>query len=111
MLTEQKRMSATLFVGNVSYDTTENELQSLFAQHGTVTSVNLMVDRVTQKPRGFAFVAFETKEAADTAMKALNGYDLHDRKLTVNEARPKEDRPPREGGGGPRRGGPGPRRD
>jgi RNA recognition motif-containing protein len=99
-------MSATLFVGNVAYDVTENELQSLFAQHGNVTKVNLMVDRVTQKPRGFAFVEFETKEAADAAMKALNGHDLHGRKLTVNEARPREERPPRDPEGGPRRGGP-----
>jgi RNA recognition motif-containing protein len=99
-------MSATLFVGNVSYDTSENELQSLFAQHGNVTKVNLMVDRVTQKPRGFAFVEFETKEAADAAMKALNGHDLHGRKLTVNEARPREERPPRSPEGGPRRDGP-----
>ncbi|HKQ38093.1 MAG TPA: RNA-binding protein [Verrucomicrobiae bacterium] len=93
-------MSTTVFVGNVSYDATENELQDLFSQHGTVTDVNLMVDRVTKKPRGFAFVSMESKEAADAAIRALNGAELHGRKLTVNEARPREDRPPREGGGG-----------
>jgi cold-inducible RNA-binding protein len=92
-------MSTTVFVGNVSYDATENELQDLFAQHGTVTDVNLMVDRITKKPRGFAFVSMESKEAADAAIRALNGAELHGRKLTVNEARPREDRPPREGGG------------
>jgi cold-inducible RNA-binding protein len=92
-------MSTTVFVGNVSYDATENELQDLFAQHGTVTDVNLMVDRVTKKPRGFAFVSMESKEAAEAAIKALNGADLRGRKLTVNEARPREERPPRSGGG------------
>jgi cold-inducible RNA-binding protein len=92
-------MSTTVFVGNVSYDATENELQDLFAQHGTVTDVNLMVDRVTKKPRGFAFVTMESKEAAEAAIKALNGADLRGRKLTVNEARPREERPPRSGGG------------
>jgi cold-inducible RNA-binding protein len=109
-------MSTTVFVGNVSYDATENELQDLFSQHGTVTEVNLMVDRITKKPRGFAFVSMESKEAADAAIQALNGHDLHGRKLTVNEARPREDRPPRDrgdrgdrggggGGGGGYRGG------
>jgi cold-inducible RNA-binding protein len=94
-------MSTTVFVGNVSYDATENELQDLFSQHGAVTDVNLMVDRVTKKPRGFAFVTMESKEAADAAIRALNGADLHGRKLTVNEARPREERP-RGGGGGDR---------
>jgi len=98
-------MSTTVFVGNVSYDATENELQDLFGQHGTVTDVNLMVDRVTKKPRGFAFVTMEGKEAAEAAIKALNGADLHGRKLTVNEARPREERPPRSGGDRGDRGG------
>jgi len=98
-------MSTTVFVGNVSYDATENELQDLFAQHGTVTDVNLMVDRVTKKPRGFAFVTMESKEAAENAIKALNGADLRGRKLTVNEARPREERPPRSGGDRGDRGG------
>src|SRR6187455_1547763 len=98
-------MSTTVFVGNVSYDATENELQDLFSQHGTVTDVNLMVDRVTKKPRGFAFVSMESKEAADAAIRALNGAELHGRKLTVNEARPREERPPRSGGDRGDRGG------
>ncbi len=90
----------TLYVGNVSYDATENQLQDLFAQYGSVTDVNLMVDRVTQKPRGFAFVTFATKEAGDAAIAALNGKDFQGRKLKINEARPREERPPRQGGGG-----------
>lgn len=97
-------MSTTLYVGNVSYDATENQLQDLFAQHGSVTDVNLMVDRVTQKPKGFAFVTFADKTAADAAIAALDGKDFLGRKLKVNEARPREERPPRQGGGGPPRG-------
>jgi len=93
-------MSNKLFVGNLSFDATENELQDLFAQHGAVTEVNLMVDRVTQKPRGFGFVTMETKEAADAAIRALNGKEFHGRALTVNEARPQGDRPRGGGGGG-----------
>lgn len=86
----------TLYVGNVSYDATENQLHDLFAQHGSVTDVNLMVDRVTQKARGFAFVTFATKEAGDVAMAALNGQDFMGRKLKINDARPREERPPSE---------------
>jgi RNA recognition motif-containing protein len=93
-------MSTKLFVGNLSYNVTENDLQEVFSQHGPVTEVNLMVDRFTQKPRGFAFVTMETKEGAEAAIAALNGKSLDGRNLTVNEARPREDRPPRSGGGG-----------
>src|SRR5512136_2756910 len=93
-------MSMTLYVGNVSYDATENQLQDLFAQYGSVTDVNLMVDRVTQKPRGFAFVTFADKQAGDAAIAGLNGKDFQGRKLKINEARPREERPPRPGGGG-----------
>ncbi len=88
----------TLYVGNVSYDATENQLQDLFAQFGPVTEVNLMVDRVSQKPRGFAFVTYSTREAGDAAIAGLNGKDFQGRKLKINEARPREDRPPRSGG-------------
>jgi cold-inducible RNA-binding protein len=94
-------MSNKLFVGNLSFDATENELQDLFAEHGPVTEVNLMVDRVTQKPRGFGFVTMETKEGAEAAVRALNGKEFHGRALTVNEARPREERGG--GGGGGRR--------
>jgi RNA recognition motif-containing protein len=93
-------MSTKLYVGNLSYNTTENDLQDAFAAHGTVTEVNLMVDRVTARPRGFAFVTMETKEGAEAAINALNGAELDGRNLTVNEARPREDRPARGGGGG-----------
>jgi RNA recognition motif-containing protein len=95
-------MSTKLYVGNLTFDATENELQDLFAQHGPVTEVNLMQDRVTGKARGFGFVTMETKEGADAAIQALNGKDFKGRALTVNEARPRE---ARTGGGGGYRGG------
>ncbi|HOY59843.1 MAG TPA: RNA-binding protein [Verrucomicrobiota bacterium] len=90
-------MSTKLYVGNLSYDVIENDLQDLFAPHGPVTEVNLMQDRVTGKARGFGFVTMETKEAADAAIAALNGKEWKGRALTVNEARPRE---ARSGGGG-----------
>ncbi len=95
-------VNTKLFVGNLAYSVTENDLQDLFAQHGPVIEVNLMLDRATGKPRGFAFVTMESKEAADAACQTLNGKDFQGRALTVNEARPREDRPPggRQGGGG-----------
>jgi len=89
-------MQNKLFVGNLSFDVTENELQDLFAQHGTVTEVNLMLDRSTGRSRGFAFVTFATDEAAQAAIGALHGRDLKGRALTVNVARPREER--RDGG-------------
>jgi RNA recognition motif-containing protein len=94
-------MSNKLFVGNLSFNTTENDLNDLFAAHGTVTETNLMMDRDTGKPRGFAFVTMSSDEEAQKAIAALNGKDVDGRALTVNEARPREDRPP---GGGGRRG-------
>ena len=98
-------MSTKLFVGNLSYSVTENDLQDLFAQYGNVAEVNLMMDRMTGRPRGFAFVTMDSKEAAEAASSALNGSDLQGRALTVNEARPREERPPGGGGGGGGRGG------
>jgi cold-inducible RNA-binding protein len=92
-------MSTKLYVGNLSYDVTDSTLRDLFSQHGPVTEVNLMMDRVSGRPRGFAFVTLETKEAADAAVLALNGKDLQGRALTVNEARPREERPASGGGG------------
>jgi len=97
-----------LFVGNLSYNTTENDLQDAFAAHGTVVEANLMVDRMSGRPRGFAFVTMGTPEEAQKAIEAMNGAQLDGRALTVNIARPKEERPPGGGGGG---GGRGPRRD
>jgi len=93
-------MSTKLFVGNLSFKATENQLQDMFAPHGTVLGVDLIMDKFTGRPRGFAFVTMETKEAADAATSALNGKSIEGRALTVNEARPREDRPRTGGGGG-----------
>ena len=93
-------MSTKLFVGNLSFNTTENDLQDAFAAHGTVTEANLMMDRATGRPRGFAFITMSSAEEAQKAIAALNGADLDGRALMVNEARPKTDRPPGGGGGG-----------
>jgi cold-inducible RNA-binding protein len=98
-------MSTKLFVGNLSFNTTENDLQDAFAAHGTVVETNLMMDKMSGRPRGFAFVTMSTPEEAQKAIDALNGSQLDGRALTVNIARPREERP---GGGG---GGRGPRRD
>jgi RNA recognition motif-containing protein len=97
-------MSNKLFVGNLSYNVTENDLQDLFAQHGTVTDVNLMLDRMSGRSRGFAFVTMSTKEEAEAATNALNGHDLQGRNLTVNEARPRPQGGNGGGGGGGGRG-------
>jgi RNA recognition motif-containing protein len=103
-------MSTKLFVGNLSFNTTENDLQSAFAAHGTVVEASLMMDRMTGRSRGFAFVTMSTPEEAQKAIEALNGAQLDNRALTVNVARPKEERPrgDRPGGGGGDRG---PRRE
>ncbi|HEX4122172.1 MAG TPA: RNA-binding protein [Verrucomicrobiae bacterium] len=93
-------MSTKLFVGNLSFNLTENDLQDAFAAFGTVTEVNLMLDRATNRPRGFAFVTMSSKEEADKAIEGMNGKQLDGRALTVNEARPREDRPPGGGHGG-----------
>src|SRR5664280_2986985 len=94
-------MNAKLFVGNLSFNTTENDLQDAFAAHGTVTEANLMMDRATGRPRGFGFVTMSTPEEAQKAMEALNGKSVDGRALTVNIARPREERSG--GGGGERR--------
>src|SRR5580698_4799776 len=93
-------MSTKLYVGNLSYNTTENQLQDLFSQHGPVTSVDLIMDKFSGRPRGFGFVTMESKEGAEAAIAALNGKNIDGRDLTVNEARPREERAPRSGGGG-----------
>src|ERR1043166_1719092 len=97
-------MSTKLFVGNLSFNTTENDLQDAFAAHGTVIEANLMMDRMTGKPRGFAFITMSTPEEAQKAIEALNGASLDGRNLTVNVARPREERPAGGGGGGGGRG-------
>jgi cold-inducible RNA-binding protein len=98
-------MSMKLYVGNLPFDASEADLQDLFAQHGTVTECHLVLDLATKKSRGFAFVTMESKENGETAIEALNGKDWQGRSLTVNEARPRADRPAGGGGFGGHRGG------
>ena len=82
-----------LYVGNLSFETTENDLQDLFSQHGKVSEVSLMMDRMTGKSRGFAFVTMNDGTEANAAMTALNGKEVGGRTLNVNEARAREERP------------------
>jgi cold-inducible RNA-binding protein len=89
-----------LFVGNLSFNTTENDLQDAFAAHGTVVETNLVTDRTTGRPRGFAFVTMSTDEDAQKALTALNGKSIDGRALNVSVARPREERSPGGGGGG-----------
>lgn len=102
-----------LFVGNLSYQTAENDLQDYFSKAGTVTSVNLMMDKVTGKSRGFAFVEFATPAEATKAVEEFHNKEFQGRSLTVNVARPREERPQRwsDGGGRGDRGDRGSRRD
>src|SRR4051812_6834513 len=95
-------MSNKLFVGGLSFNTTENDLQDAFAAHGSVTEVNLVTDRMTGKSKGFAFVTMSSPQEAQQAITAMNGKVLDGRNLTVNEARPREERSggSRGGGGG-----------
>lgn len=104
--------NSKLYVGNLSFKTTEDELRSAFGQFGSVTDVYVAMDKMTGRPRGFAFVTMGTADEAKSAAEKLNGTDLGGRQLTVNEARPKEERPGggfggggRGFGGGERRGG------
>ncbi len=97
-------MNTKLFVGNLSFDTTENDLQDAFAAHGVVTEANLMTDRTTGRPRGFAFVTMGSPEEAQKAIEAMNGANLGGRNLTVNEARPKAERAGGDSRGGHREG-------
>jgi RNA recognition motif-containing protein len=102
-------MSTKLFVGNVDFKITENDLHDAFAAHGTVVEANVVTDRTTGRPRGFAFVTMNSPEEAQKAIDALNGKELGGRALSVNIARPREERSG--GGGGARRGYSGGRRD
>src|SRR5436853_7453449 len=100
--------NSRLFVGNLSYQTVESDLQDYFSQAGVVTSVNLMLDKMTGKSRGFAFVEFGSQEEANKAIEQFHNKDFQGRALTVNIARPREERPPQQrwsggrdaGGGG-----------
>lgn len=92
-----------MYVGNLTFDATEADVRNLFAEHGPVNEVALIMDRETNRPRGFAFVTMNTKEGMEKAISELNGKDWNGRALTVNEARPREERPAgagRSGGGG-----------
>ena len=94
-------MSNKLFVGNLSFNTTENDLNDALAAFGTVTKTNLMMDRMTNRPRGFGFVTMSSADEAQKAIAGLNGKEIDGRALTVNIAKPREERPA--GGGGGRR--------
>jgi RNA recognition motif-containing protein len=87
-----------LYVGNLSYDTTDSDLQNLFVPHGTVESAQVIMDRDTGKSKGFGFVEMNSSDQAQAAIKALNGQEVNGRSLTVNEARPREERSDRRGG-------------
>ena len=93
-------MSMKLYVGNLSFQTSSEDLQQLFAQAGTVESASVVEDRDTGRSRGFGFVEMSSKEEGEAAIQQFNGKDLNGRSLTVNEARPREDRRPGGGGGG-----------
>jgi cold-inducible RNA-binding protein len=99
-----KKMSNNkLFVGNLSFNTTENDLQDTFAAHGTVLEANLMMDRESGRPRGFGFVTMSTPAEAEAAINALNGKSIDGRALTVNVAKPREERTGGRGSSGGRR--------
>ena len=92
-------METKLYVGNLDYSATEDDLRKLFTQAGEVQSVNVIKDRDTGRSKGFAFVEMSTQAEAEKAISLLNGFSFHDRPLTVNLARPREDRARNRGGG------------
>lgn len=96
----ESNMSTRLFVGNLSFKTTQDQLQALFATHGTVSNVDMIMDKFSGRPRGFAFVTMENEDGAKLAIEALHGKNVDGRDLTVNVARPREERPPRDMRGG-----------
>ena len=98
-------MSTKLYVGNLSFNTSNEDLQELFGQAGTVESANIVEDRETGRSRGFGFIEMSSKEEAQTAIEQLNGKEVDGRSLTVNEAKPREERSGGGGGGGNRGGG------
>jgi RNA recognition motif-containing protein len=95
-------LATRLYVGNLSYQTSEDELRRLFEQAGTVTSIHMPVDRATGQPRGFGFVEMDNKDEADEAIRKFDGYTLGSRQIRVNEAREREERGRGGGGGGGR---------
>ena len=102
-------MNTKMYVGNLPFDATEDDLRDLFSQHGDVSEIAIVMDRETNRPRGFGFVTMADPAGMEAAIEALNGYELGGRPLTVNEARPREERPSGGrggfGGGGGGRGG------
>ncbi len=93
-------MNSKMYVGNLAWSATEADIRQLFSQFGTVTDVAIPTDRESGRPRGFAFVTMDSKASMDAAITGLNGKEFMGRPLTINEARPKEDRPSYGGGGG-----------
>jgi len=85
-------MDKKLYVGNLSYNTTDEKLRSLFAEYGEIESVNVITDRETGRPRGFGFVEMTTQQAAEAAISGLNGKMVDDRAIKVNKANPQPDR-------------------
>lgn len=96
-------MSSSIHVGNLSFNVTEDQLREAFGQYGSVTSVNIIMDRDTGRPRGFAFVEMADGKEAAAAIKEMNLREIAGRSITVNEAKPRTDRPRTGGGGGRRR--------
>ena len=90
-------MGKRIYVGNMSYNTTEGALRTLFAEYGEIESVSMITDRDTGRPKGFAFVEMATEQAANAAISALNGKSVDDREIKVNEAKPQADRDRRSG--------------
>jgi len=93
-------MNNKLYIGNLSFDATEQDLTDLLSPHGQVSEVLVMMDKMTGRPRGFAFATMVDWQGADAVIKALHGQDFMGRPLTINEARPREERPAYSGGGG-----------
>lgn len=100
VLALSKLMNTKMYVGNLPFNATEDDVRTLFSDYGTVTEVYLPMDRESGRPRGFAFVTMDSAMAMNEAIKGLNEQEYGGRNLTINEARPKEDRPAYGGGGG-----------
>jgi len=98
-------MATKLYVGNLSYDTTEEQVRTLFTQVGEIAEIAFIMDRDTGRPKGFGFVTMKTEEASKEAIKRFNGFTMDNRALTVNEAKPREERSSGGGFGGNSRGG------
>ena len=96
-------MATKLYVGNMSYDTTEEQIRTLFTQAGEIAEIAFIMDRDTGRPKGFGFVTMKTEEASKEAIKRFNGFTIDNRALTVNEAKPREERSSNGGFGGANR--------